>query len=1043
MTKREQLKEDLSYLENEEIYGINRAEPHASLTPYPNELSAEEGERGSSPWFRSLNGVWDFHYASSPAGAPEGFFREDFQPTGWDEIEVPRSWQTAGYGNPHYTNVIYPFPLDPPHVPTENPTGSYRREFLIPESWQGGEVFLHFAGVDSAFFLWVNGEIVGYSQGSRLPAEFDITPYIRTGTNSLSVRVYQWSDGSYLEDQDMWWLSGIFRDVYLFRTPKAHLFDFDVKTSLDEEYRDAQLNVEATVRNYDEDELRGHSVEFQLSRPEESEPILTGEVSGETSLGPGEEETLQLRRSVEDPRKWSAEDPYLYQLQFKLKDEKGELVEVERTDVGFRSVELREGNMLVNGVPITVKGVNRHDHHPRLGKRAPWRTMLEDVLLMKRHNINAVRTSHYPNDERFYDLCDRYGLYVIDEADLECHGFAFAEETKHASDDPSWRGAYLDRMERTVERDKNHPSVIIWSLGNESGCGSNHEAMAEWTRERDGTRLLHYEGDREWRIPDIVGPMYTPHEELIEMAQEKDYEKPVILCEYAHAMGNGPGGLSEYWEAFRKYDRLQGGFVWDWIDQGLHQETERGTERFAYGGDFGDEPNDSNFNINGLIFPDRRPSPGLVEYKKVLQPVEVKEKDLREGEIELTNRYDFISLDGLILHWEVNADGEQIDSGFLPLPGVPPGESELIELPCELPTEGKRGEEYYLELSFRLGEKTPWAPAGHEVGWAQFELRPERRKSLAPAARDSFSPLRPREKENELQVKGDEFSLGFERESGRMTQWTYQGVSLVEKAPRLNFWRAPTDNDEAQYGQEWRSYRLDQLRERLIQFNWEREDQGLRIEVETRIAPPVIESGFSCRYIYRIAPEGEIKLSLSGRPQGELPVLPKIGLQFETPAQFDRVSWFGRGPGESYVDSKKAGRLGLYSRGVEELAAPYVRPQETGNRTDVRWASLVNENGLGLLAVGLPKFNFSAHRFTTSDLTEAEHTDELPRREEITVNLDYRHCGLGSGSCGPGPLPKYELLPEEFAYELKLLPFCRDKGKAGILARRSQLKERE
>ena len=1025
--------------ENPEVFQRGREPARASFIPYPDEESALSGERGRSPWFTLLNGNWKFNYAENPHLAPADFFIEYFpedflmgcfdvthlDEEQWDDIQVPCSWQMQGYGRPHYTNVVYPFPTDPPHVPTENPTGSYRRKFFLSADWDDRQVFLRFEGVDSAFYVWVNGQEIGYSQGSRLPAEFDITSHLRNGVNTVSVRVLQWSDGSYLEDQDMWWLSGIFRDVYLIATPATHIFDFRVRTELDAEYQNAVLKLRTVLKNHGEEAASNYRIEAQLLDTDQR-PILDQPMSSDVDVQADNEAIVDLEASVENPEKWSAESPYLYSLLITLKDDQGRVMEVVPCKVGFRSVELRDGNMLVNGVPIMIKGVNRHDHHPDLGKAASLDSMIEDILLMKRHNVNAVRTSHYPNDPRFYDLCDYYGIYVLDETDLECHGFAPVGNWNWTSDDPDWEGAYVDRMVRMVERDKNHPGVIIWSLGNEAGFGRNHEAMARWVREADPTRLLHYEGDGEQKVADIVGPMYTSVDGIIELGKDSDAEKPVILCEYAHAMGNGPGGFKEYWDAFYQYKRLQGGFVWDWIDQGLRQVTEDGREWFAYGGDFGDEPNDANFLINGLIFPDRKPSPGLVEYKKVLEPVRVDPVDLAAGEIKLTNRHDFISLDHLLVSWNLMEGGKIIQNGAIQTPDIAPGETKIVEIPYTMPTALAAGAEYWLNVSFTLASDTIWASSGHEVARAQFQLPVD--VPARPVAEIGPMPIINCEaSEDVIEITGADFELIFDRIYGVIKSWCHESMGIINAGPRLNFWRAPMDNDR-HTARDWRRARLHEMQHRVEAVEChELSEKAVQIHVKSRIAPPVLALGFECDYIYTIYGSGDVILEAHGVPEGEFPgTLPRIGLQMILPGEFDHVSWYGRGPGENYVDSKQASRIGVYSCMVDDLYVPYVYPQDNGNRTDVRWVSLTDTRGMGLLAV-MPCLNFSAHRFTTEDIEKAVHTCDLFPRDEITLNLDYQHHGLGSASCGPGVLPQYQLHPHEFNFAVRLRPFSVDR----------------
>lgn len=1054
--------------ENPAVLHRNRLPARAYKFPYPDETTALSGERGASRWFRLLNGEWKFNYAENPASAPERFYEEDFNVSEWDNIPVPYSWQMLGYGKPHYTNVMYPFPVDPPHVPTENPTGSYRRDFFLPEEWSDRRTLLRFEGVDSAFYVWVNGQQVGFSKGSRIPAEFDITPFVRPGENSVSVRVYQWSDGSYCEDQDMWWLSGIFRDVYLLSVPNTHMWDLQVRTELDESYRDATLKLSAKLQNYSAEKADGLELEAVLL---DSDMQRVAEGFAQASVDPAGEADVEIAIPVTNPHKWTAETPYLYTLLLTLKDETlrqaqgdmvkpdwidcstehhsealrqphGDVVEVTSVKVGFRQVEMKGGNLLVNGVPVMFKGVNRHEHHPDFGRAVPLETMKQDILLMKRHNINAVRTSHYCDDPRWYDLCDYYGLYLIDECDLETHGFGLMEGWPgNPANDPDWEGACVDRMIRMVERDKNHPSIIMWSLGNEAHLGRNHEAMAKKTREIDPTRPIHYEGDQELRIVDVFSQMYTPvdwvhkigegKEQIGDRSPEKYASMPFILCEYAHAMGNSPGGLLEYWEAFYQHQRLQGGFIWDWVDQGIRKWTEDGRDYFAYGGDFGDEPNDRNFVCNGLIFPDRRPSPGLIEYKKVIEPVKVEATDPATGMFTITNRYDFRGLEHLNLSWSVTADGKVIQSGNVPVPDVRPGGSAELEVPYKLPT-ASPGTEYYLMLSFSLAADEPWAAQGHEVAWAQFLLPVEAPEGRIISTAD-MAPVSVKEDGNRVLVSGADFQLEFDNVHAAIAGWTYNGQHLLKTGPRLNFWRATTDNDRGKPdAAAWRNSGLHWLQHRTEAVDvLALGSKIVRVSAKVRIAPPVLNSAFQCQYTYTIYGSGDILIDVHGVPDGKWPdTLPRIGLQMTLPKTLDRVSWFGRGPGEAYPDSKQAGKFGFFSMVVDDLYTPYIYPQENGNRSDVRWVTLANARGVGILAVGRPTLDFSAHRFSTMDLENARHTHELVPRDEITLNLDYRQNGIGSGACGPGPWEQYLLRPEEFRFSVRLRPFSQDRTSA-------------
>jgi beta-galactosidase/beta-glucuronidase len=1010
--------------ENPAIFGRNKEPAHVTLLPYPDEASALIGDRQASPYLQLLNGRWKFAYAPNPTSAPEGFYQPDYDDSAWDLIAVPGNWQLQGYDKPIYTNIVYPFPADPPKVPhDDNPTGSYRTTFTIPASWAGRQVFINFDSVDSAFYLWVNGVQVGYSQESRLPAEFNITPHIHPGVNVLAVQVYRWSDGSYLEDQDMWWLSGICRDVYLFSTPAVHLRDFAVTTELDEAYRDAILRVRAKVCAYATPAAGEYTLRAALLDAE-GKPVLTQSMISKMTLELGAEATVEVTAEVANPRKWSAEQPHLYTLLLTLLDSSGQVLEVENCNVGFRKAELRDGRLWINGVPVLLKGVNRHEHEPERGKAVTLESMIADIRLMKQFNISAVRTSHYPNDPRWCDLCDRYGIYLFDEADIETHGL-----WDQLARDPSWKDAFLDRGIRMVERDKNHPSVIVWSLGNESGYGPNHDAIADWIHQHDPTRPVHYESARDAPIVDIISVMYPPIDKLIAMAEEPGETRSLVMCEYAHSMGNSTGNLQEYWAAIRAHKRLIGGFIWDWVDQGIRQRTREGVEWFAYGGDFGDMPNDGNFCINGLVSPDRDPHPGLWEYKKVLEPVQVEALDLTQGRVCITNGYDFTPLSGLDVSWTLVADGRVLQAGPLPRLDLLPGESAIITIPFSSPAPHAETE-YWLTLSFTLAEATLWADQGHEVAWAQFKLplatppRPLVRLTEMPA-------LTLKESDSQLILGGPAFGLTFSKHEGVLTSWRYHGIKLVERGPVLKIWRAPTDNDANTWGDQraairWREAGLDRLCEVAQGVTAKRlAPQAVRVVVRSRLSAPDHAEGFDCDYTYIIYGSGDVLLDTHILPSEGLPPLPRVGLEMTLPTGFETFTWYGRGPQETYSDRKEGARIGLYSGTVDEQYYPYIKPQENGNKTDVRWVALASRSGHGLLAVGQPLLSVSAHHFTAEDLTAAGHTHELKRREEITLHLDYLQSGLGGASCGPGTLPQYLIQPEEMRWSLRLRPFSR------------------
>ena len=1024
--------------ENPAQLSRNRLAPRAFFTPYPDETSARTFDRSNSPWFKLLNGNWKFHFAQSPSEAPVTF--DDV--SAWADIPVPSCWQMHGYGRPHYTNVQFPFPIDPPRVPTENPTGTYVRDFFIGNDWNDRQIRLRFDGVDSAFYVWINGQEAGFSKGSRLPSEFDITAFVRPGNNQIAVRVIQWSDGSYMEDQDMWWLSGIFRDVSLIAMPATHIADIHVHAPAD-----GKLKVNTTLAG----DTAGCKVTTKLLDH-------TGRVV-----------------KPQPPRLWSAEDPYLYTLLVTLKDADGNVLEVVPQRVGFRTIEIKGDRFLVNGVAIKLKGVNRHETHPDLGRAVPVETMVKDLLLMKQHNINAIRTSHYPDDPRFYDLCDYYGLYVIDECDLESHGFCHIDGwAGNPTDDTRWEAACVDRMERMVHRDKNHPCIIMWSLGNEANFGCNHLAMAARARALDSSRPIHYEGDQDLKTVDVFSQMYTHVDNVITVGKGTEEEiktkldrkgtgyasKPFVLCEYAHAMGNGPGGLLEYWEeAIYKYDRLMGGFIWEWVDHGLRAcwdtdgkavvakaphpnplpkngargsagqsllptggegqvdgaSANTGATFFAYGGDFGDVPNDGNFVCDGLIFPDRVPSPGLTEYKKIIEPVKVEKVG---DQFRITNRYDFINLDHLQLSWNISVAGKVTQSGTAKIPAIAARKSKLISIPCDKPADAA-----YLTLSFTLATDTSWAARGHEIAWAQFELPTvASRRSGVPAA--TGPALHLVDNGNTASITGANFAINFDKLHAVLTDWQHDGVKLLQTGPRLNLWRAITDNDRGwDNAGAWRKAHLDKLQHRTDDVTVEQTDANtVRIVARVRVAPPILNIGFECDYTYTITGDGQIVLEVHGIPRGTAlpPTLPRLGLQLALPSAFDQVQWSGRGPGEAYRDTKQAQRFGRWQATVDELFTNYIFPQENGNRTDVSWVQFTDLLGRGICCAGLP--NFSAHRFTTTDIDNARHTTDLVKRDFITVSLDHEHHGIGTGSCGPGPWERYHLKPTEFRFAVQLRP---------------------
>ncbi|KAH1337596.1 hypothetical protein KXV68_000844 [Aspergillus fumigatus] len=1040
--------------ENQHILQRNRLKPRAYFLPATS---------------ISLNGRWDFHYAASPVSAPEptwskGTKNATAEPrrdsnqfssdgadskTAWAPITVPGHWQLQGYGRPHYTNVIYPFPVCPPFVPTENPTGTYRRTFHVPAEWDASsQLRLRFDGVDSAYHVWVNGVPIGYSQGSRNPAEFDVSQVVdRDGANELFVRVYQWSDGSYIEDQDQWWLSGIFRDVTLLAFPgQARIEDFFVRTALDKDYVDATLRLSVDLAL-----ATAAIVQVTLSNPSTGSTLQTEKYS----LGE-KQDKLEAELSVSNPNKWTAETPNLYNLCIALYvDGAKDPVQTINHRVGFRQVEIKNGNITVNGVPVMFRGVNRHDHHPRFGRAVPLSFLREDLLIMKRHNVNALRCSHYPSHPRLYELCDELGLWVMDEADLECHGFydaiarpldipesmdyeerkklTFDQAAQFTTNNPEWKEAYVDRMVQMVQRDKNHSCIVIWSLGNEAFYGSNHQAMYDYVKQVDPSRPVHYEGDMEAKTVDMYSYMYPSLERLVGFATAEgdEFKKPIVLCEYAHAMGNAPGGLEEYMEAFRAHRRLQGGWVWEWANHGLWDEKKGW---YGYGGDFGDTPHDGNFVLDGLLFSDHTPAPGITELKKAYAPVRVWPGE--DGTLVVANDYNFVGLEGLQASYKIEVLGDSgriIATGIIELPPIPAGQNGTIKLPSA-PATAIPGE-VWLTISFLQKGETAWAGNNYEVAWYQQCLKSSSpRFSLAvPAEALTHSSTK-----TSHRISGASFSLEFSRETGSLYAWTAGGLSLLDQSSSTGaispgFWRPPTDNDMSHDLLEWRRFGLDTLTSQLRKMHVvQHTPTSVEVTTETYVSAPILGWGFFASTSYTISGNGALTVNVHLKPHGPMPAdLPRLGLDVLLADELDNTSWFGLGPGEAYPDKKRAQKVGIYNAATAELHTPYEVPQEGGNRMDTRWLRVHDSRGWGLRVTRVKDesdkqptelFQWLATRYSPEAIEAAKHAPELVPEKRIRLRLDVESCGVGTGACGPHTLDKYRVKCEERKFGFTLQP---------------------
>ncbi len=1023
--------------ENPEVVGRNKEPGHCTLMVYPDVETALACDREASPYHQSLNGNWKFNCVVKPADRPVDFHKPEFDVSGWAEIPVPSNWEMHGYDKPIYLNIRYPHPTNPPYIAHDyNPVGSYRRQFTIPDSWDGRQVFLHFDGVISAFYVWVNGQMAGYSEGSMTPAEFNITPYLQKGTNTLGAQVYRWCDGSYLEDQDMFRLSGIYRNVYLFATPAVHIRDFFVRATLDDQYEDGVLMIRPKLATYKKMELKGWTVQAQLYDGKQA--ILAQPLSIDVQRVLHESYPQRdnvrfalMRANVPGIKPWSDEMPNLYTLVLTLHDATGKTVEAESCRVGFRTVEIKDGQFFVNGRSIKFFGTNRHEHDPDTGKAVSVARMVQDIKLMKANNINAVRTSHYPNDPKWYELCDEYGIYLMDETNLETHGVGGL-----LSNIPAWHTSFVERAIRMVERDKNHPSVVIWSLGNESGCGPNHAAMAGWIHDYDSTRPIHYEGAAgnpfDYPYVDMISRMYERIPGIIRLATNSD-TRPMVLCEYAHAMGNSVGNLPEYWRAIRSHKRLIGGFIWDWVDQGIRKTAPDGTSYWGYGGDFGDNPNDGNFCCNGLVMPDRKPNPSLAEVRKVYQRIHVRPVDALAGRFVIENEYDFRSLDFVEGWWVIINDHATIQHGKLPKLALEPKQTQEIEIPFSQP-DLEPGAEYWLNMSFMLTGDTSWAPKGHVVAWHQFKIPFDVPPSPTVAV-DPMPPATLRDQGNAFTVSADAFTVSIGKTSGAIESIKFKGSELVTSPLVPNFWRPPIDNDNG-----------NQMPRRL--GAWKNAGPGRTVESVTaeQVQPQLVRitaraklpigDGTKYTTVYDVHGSGDIVVEASMEPAAKLPELPRFGMQMAIPGTYSTMTYFGRGPHENYWDRNSGSGVGRYSGPVEEMIHVYTRPQENGNRTDVRWLTLTDNHGTGLMAVGMPLLSVSAWPFSMDDLAKAMHIHELPRRDFITLNLDYRQMGVGGDdSWGALPHEEYRLPAKPYTYRFRLRPYSKGMGEANALAR--------
>ncbi|MEP7230510.1 MAG: glycoside hydrolase family 2 TIM barrel-domain containing protein [Ginsengibacter sp.] len=1022
-----QSQEPPAFWEDEFKNEINREPMHATYFAYENNQLALQNDPGRSKYFQSLNGNWKFKWVDKPANRPLDFWQTNFDDSHWVDFPVPAMWEMNGYGIPIYTNIRYDFDYlikpDPPKVPEQyNPVGSYRKEIMIDKSWNGRDIYINFGAVRSCFYLWVNGQWVGYSEDSKLAAEFNITKYLKSGQkNLIAFQAYRWSDGSYIEDQDMWRLAGVCRDVNIYARNRVHIRDVQIIPDLKDNYKNGQLNISLDFLNNNDRALKNYKTTFELFDS-------SGVSIEKKSIALGDSTKFKnVEFILNDPKKWTAEAPYLYSVFITLTDSRGKIIEVIPQKTGFRKVEIIEGVLYVNGKAILIKGVNRHEMDPITGQVVSRERMEQDVRLMKENNINAVRTSHYPNDPYWYELCDKYGLYVVDEANLESHGMGFG--TNSLSKKPDWFLQHFQRNTRAVERDKNHASVIIWSMGNEAGMGINFEKCYEWIKHRDPSRPVEYEPASATNFSDIYCPMYPSPDDMVHHVKfdNKSNHKPFILVEYAHAMGNTEGNFIDYWDTIRKYyPHMQGGYIWDFVDQGFQKVTDRTDTIWAYGGDYGiNMPSDDNFNCNGLIRPDRTLNPSMLEVKKQYQNIHTSPSDLMTGKIKVYNENFFKDLSDVYLDWELIADGAIIQKGKYESLNIAAQDSGIVDLHYPLPKVGYK--EIFLNVYYKTKNGEGMVPANWEIAKDQLTLYSHYSNELAmPPLTDLQVSLT----DSFINVSNSSVAFSFKREDGLLHKYAIDGTNFLEDGYFLkpNFWRPPTDND---YGAGLQKKLLDWKRAShncaVLGFDLDDSDKK-KIKLNMHYSLPDVYAMLDINY--EMNGDGIIKVteSMHADTSKKVPMMFKFGMQMMMPKSFGQMEWYGRGPSENYTDCKDAALIGLYSMSVHDQFHAYVRPQETANKTDVRWVKLTNANGKGLLISGDTVLNISARHFLDEDLDEGlekhnAHSGELTERNMTVLNIDLNQTGLGGiNSWGTWPLEKYRMNYKDYKYSFMIMP---------------------
>ncbi|MDR7211705.1 glycoside hydrolase family 2 TIM barrel-domain containing protein [Flavobacterium piscis] len=1011
--------------ENPEVFQINREPARASFLPYADEVSAISDNYTSSPWYFSLDGKWKFSWSPTPDQRPKDFYKEDFSTLHWKELQVPSNWELNGYGIPIYTNITYPFERNPPFINhSDNPVGSYKKDFVLPENWKNRHVYLHFEAGTSAMYIWVNGKKVGYTENTKSPAEFNISKYLKPGKNSLAVEVYRWSDGSYLEDQDFWRLSGIDRSVYLYSTNDIRISDFFAKPDLDSNYKNGSLNVDVSLKNLTAASINNQKLEAKLV-DNFGKNIFTKELK--VNFEANKTKTVNFSQNVSNPKLWSSEAPNLYTLLLTLKNEKGAIIETVSTQIGFRKVELKSGQLLVNGVRLMVHGVNIHEHNPVTGHFQDEETMMKDIKMMKQLNINSVRCSHYPNNIRWVKLCNKYGLFLVDEANIESHGMGVEGQTfmnpkTNPGHLPEWHAAHMDRIYNLVERDKNAPSVIIWSLGNESANGPVFHDAYKWIKKRDNTRLVQFEQAKENENTDIICPMYPTIAYMKEYAARKEVTRPYIMCEYSHAMGNSSGNFQEYWDIIRSSKNMQGGFIWDWVDQGFEMEDEAGRKYWAYGGDMGSQnyTNDENFCHNGLVWPDRIPHPGAFEVKKVYQDILFEAVDAKNGVIEITNDFGFTNLNQYHFKYQILENGKSIKVGTMNVALNPKSKKQFkIDLPK---LQSKEGVEYLLNVFAYTKTGSEMLPQNFEIAREQFVIEGDKYFAIA----EKTNPSEIQDEKEIFVLSSANVTVKISKTTGLISYYSLNGEEYFNQYPEPNFWRAPTDNDIGNKMQIrsniWRTAGKNTSLENIQVV----EENGKKYVV----AKLKLNDAFSDYTIkYSLTSDGTLEIVPSFKKGNSvLPEMPRFGMIFSLKKDLDNLDYYGRGPLENYPDRNTAALKGIYKGKVADQYVPYTRPQENGYKTDVRWFTLSDNNGKGLEIKGLQPLGISTLNNYPGDfdpgLTKKSiHSSDITPRNEVVVCVDLTQRGLGGdNSWGLPPHEQYQLTQNEYSYGFAIKP---------------------